>query len=537
MSKTFLLFLFSLLLIQCKSIEERNEHLNDLIAESKLKQDVDFTYEKLQRLQPKLNWYISKKELDFKFDSLKNTITRPMTSFEFYKKLSPVIASIRQGHLIVSPPLKILSKSEQKALKNKGTGPFSQFEFEFIDDKMYVIKNKSEEKSIKPGAELVAINNKKTSELIAEYNTLFTSDGYNKTFKRKRMPNIFPAFYSYENGIQDNLFFSFKQNDSLEVICIKRKKASPLKNKKSGVKMSMIASDDNQIITSKKDKSTYGYDETAKRNNRNLKFIDKDNSIALLKIRHFAIGNPSRFYEESFKKIQLNNTKILIIDLRDNSGGSVKEIENLYSYLSDSTYVFTDPFQVVSKTALIEKTPFSKSPLLAKIFITPFYAPYMYFNTHKKENGNYYISNSESKPKHINKNAFKGKIYVMINGGTFSASSIISSNLKGSKRATFVGEETGGAYNGTVAGIMPTIKLPNSEIKVTIGLMVVAPFYKTALEGRGIFPDKEIVPTIADFANGKDSELDWILEDIKKNSINPIENQKDKNITLKQQYP
>jgi C-terminal processing protease CtpA/Prc len=38
----------------------------------------------------------------------------------------------------------------------------------------------------------------------------------------------------------------------------------------------------------------------------------------------------------------------------------------------------------------------------------------------------------------------------MINGGSFSASSLISSNLK-LQRVTFVGEETGGAFNGTVA--------------------------------------------------------------------------------------
>lgn len=533
MKKIFFLFLFSQLYIQCKSVEEHNEHLNDLIAESRLKQDVDFTYEKLQRLHPKLNWYISKKELDFKFDSLKNTITKPMTSFEFYKKLSPVVASIRQGHLIVSPASKILSKSEQKAMKDKGAGPFSQFEFEFIDDKMYVIKNKSDENSIKPGAELIAINNKKTSELIAEYNSLFTSDGYNKTFKRKRMPNMFPAFYAYENDIQDNLFFSFKQNDSIEVLCIKRKKESPLKNKKSAVKMSMIAPGDNQIITSKRDKNTYGYDETTKRNNRNLKFIEEDNSVALLKIRHFAIGNPSRFYKESFKKMQLNNTKVLIIDLRDNSGGSISDVENLYSYLADTTYVFTDPFQVVSKNTLIKKTPFSDSPFLAKILIAPFYTPYTFFKIHKKEDGNYYASTSTSKPKSINKNAFKGKIYVMINGGTFSASSIISANLKGSNRATFVGEETGGAYNGTVAGVMPTIKLPNSEIKIKIGLMVVAPFYKTPVEGRGIFPDKEIVHTLPDLINREDLELEWILNDIKKNSKILNKNENNKNITLK----
>jgi hypothetical protein len=48
----------------------------------------------------------------------------------------------------------------------------------------------------------------------------------------------------------------------------------------------------------------------------------------------------------------------------------------------------------------------------------------------------------------LSPNAFKGKIYVMING-SFSASSLISSNLK-TPKVTFVGEETGGAFNGTM---------------------------------------------------------------------------------------
>jgi C-terminal processing protease CtpA/Prc len=533
MTKVFFLSLFSIFFIQCTSIKEHNEHLNDLIHVQNLRADVDFTYKKLQRLQPKLYWYISKRELDNKFDSLKNSITKPMTSYEFYKRLSPVVASIHQGHLTVSPPAKILSRSEKKAIKEKGAGPFSQFEFEIIDNKIYVIKNNSVDQSIKIGDELVAINDKKTSLLLTEYYSLFTSDGYNKTFKRKRISNLFSVFYTNENGVQDNLFFSFKQHDTIKDILIKRKKPSPINNKKSVIQMSMIAVDQKQIITTKKDKNTYGYNETTKTNNRDLRFVGKDSTIALLKIRHFALGNPSRFYKESFAKMKSSKTKTLIIDLRNNPGGSIKDIENLYSYLSDSTYIFTDPYQVASKTALIEKTPYTKSPFLAKIFITPFYAPYAFFSVHKKEDDNYYTSNATSKPRPINKNAFKGKIYVMINGGTFSASSIISSNLKGSKRATFVGEETGGAYNGTVAGIMPTIKLPKSEVKITIGLMVISPFYKTAVEGRGIFPDIEITRTINDYIDGKDPELNWILQDIKKNPVISEENQNNKNITLK----
>jgi C-terminal processing protease CtpA/Prc len=63
----------------------------------------------------------------------------------------------------------------------------------------------------------------------------------------------------------------------------------------------------------------------------------------------------------------------------------------------------------------------------------------------------------------LSPNAFKGKIYVMINGGSFSASSLISSNLK-LKRVTFVGEETGGAFNGTV-WIYACRRTTHSELK------------------------------------------------------------------------
>ncbi|MES2574480.1 MAG: S41 family peptidase [Bacteroidota bacterium] len=528
MKKALLLSFFSFLFLQCSSIKEHNAHLNDLISEKKLKDDVDFTYKKLQYFQPRLYWYISKKDLDFKFDSLKNTITKPMTSFEFYKKLSPVVGSVRQGHLSVFPSVKILSKAENKAIKKKGIGPFSQFDFEIINDKMYVIKNKSDNKTIPIGAEVIAVNGKNVSELIPDYYKLFASDGYNTTWKRKRLPIRFSTFYINENGIKDSIHYTFKQNDSLKVVCIKRKKIETLKTKDTAKSISV-----KQKKISKKDKNTYGYNKLTKTNNRNLKFIEKDSSIAILKIRHFSLGKPSRFYKESFSKLQLYKTKTLIIDLRNNTGGALNEIADLYGYLSDSTYVFIDTIQVVSKNAIIKKTPYSTFPLVAKIALTPLYIPYAFFKTHKKDDDSYYYSNSGSKPKPIHKNAFKGKVYVMINGGSFSASSIISSNLKGSKRATFVGEETGGAYNGTVAGIMPTIKLPNSKVKIIIGLLATYPFYKTNIEGRGIFPDKEIIPTITDYVNGIDPELNWILEDIKNNSTILDENRKDKKISLK----
>ncbi len=78
-----------------------------------------------------------------------------------------------------------------------------------------------------------------------------------------------------------------------------------------------------------------------------------------------------------------------------------------------------------------------------------------------------------------------------------------------------MGTETGGDYNGTVAGFMPVIQLPHSKLKVRMGVMNFAPFYQTPVKGHGIFPDINIQPTLEDKIQGKDPELDWILNNIK----------------------
>ncbi len=49
-----------------------------------------------------------------------------------------------------------------------------------------------------------------------------------------------------------------------------------------------------------------------------------------------------------------------------------------------------------------------------------------------------------------------------------------------------------------------------------MGLFDIQTISQTKVEGRGIFPDKEIIPTIEDKVTKKDPELEWILSDLKK---------------------
>jgi C-terminal processing protease CtpA/Prc len=527
MNKTVSLFLTTVLLMGCSSasIKKRNIHLNQLIAVNDLKADVDYTYNKIKQLHPDLYRYISKNELDLKFDSLKTTIRKPINSASFYKIVSPTVAAIRQGHTYVFAPTKILDKKESEALIKKGTGPFSQFEFGLFNDKIYVIRNKSDNPTIKTGSEVVAVNGVKPIDLINEHNRYYSSDGYNNTFKTAKNGGRFSNFFFHDYGYKDTIQYDFKINDSIKRITTVRNNKDTSGTKTKKIVPEKIVVDRLIAKASKHRKRISGYNKSENIYNRNLRFIQKDSSVALMKINSFRLGNYTTFYKESFTKIEQYKTNTLILDLRNNGGGALSEIEKLYSYLSDSSYVFLDKSEVVSRSSLFKAGYFSGGSI-AKKAIKAVFAPlvygYLLLSVHKNENGKIYIAN-QSKLRKTNKKAFKGKLYVLINGGSFSASCIISSNLKGSKRATFVGEETGGAFNGTVAGFMPLKKLPNSKIQIRIGTMSIAPHFKTDIEGHGIYPDVAIQPTLEDAINGNDPELNWVLEDIK-SKYNPILN-------------
>lgn len=125
MKKITLFILTILLMSSCASVSRYNNYIKTLRTVEQLKSDVDFAYNKLKKHHPNLYQYISKEKLDFKFDSLKLAINKPMTSNDFFFQLSPVIAFIRQGHNRLYPLTKKMTKKEKRVSKNKTPLPVS----------------------------------------------------------------------------------------------------------------------------------------------------------------------------------------------------------------------------------------------------------------------------------------------------------------------------------------------------------------------------------------------------------------------------
>jgi len=169
----------------------------------------------------------------------------------------------------------------------------------------------------------------------------------------------------------------------------------------------------------------------------------------------------------------LSNTEALIIDLRRNGGGSPEMVALISSYL------------------------FSEKPV--------------HLNSLYWREGNR-TDDFWTKDKVLGKRFADKDVYVLTSNRTFSAAEEFSYNLKNLKRATIVGEITGGGAN------------PGGGFRLTehFGVFVptgraISPITKTNWEGTGVKPDVEVP---ADHAL-KTAHLDALKKVAAKQSDNP----------------
>ena len=226
---------------------------------------------------------------------------------------------------------------------------------------------------------------------------------------------------------------------------------------------------------------------------KSFEYTTIDN-VAILTIRTFNHAEGFKeFVDDSFKKIAEANINNLILDFRGNGGGEESNAIHLYSYLTTKPFKYYDRYEVnvvPNKKIEQESTLISYETLnfFADISATDSKNRCVLTNLEPLENR--FLNPSELQTPKMENN-FIGKLVVLIDGGSFSATSEVCAIMKRDKRATFIGTETGGGFDGNTSGIYDQITLPNSRLKVKIPLVK----YVSAVEdspfmfGRGIMPD------------------------------------------------
>ncbi|EDM37916.1 peptidase S41 [Pedobacter sp. BAL39] len=436
---------------------------------SDLKKDIDLVQNTLEREHPNLYLYISKKALENKFDSLRNSIDKPLTSVALYVNLLHIISSIGDGHLNLEIDYSKITPQDVAFLKIPALQhPIYQFSYFVTGKQLFIMKNLSADSTIAKGTEIISINNLPAGRLIDSLNGYITGDGYSTTYRKHLMNNgVFAERYRFLFPEKDPLTMVIKSSGSSKEI-----KIAPRREK--------------------------GYDSIGgvKPPTAEYKILTADSNVAYFKVRSFYNGNDYVGYQGIFHDIERRKLKTLIIDLRGNMGGELIWAARIYSHLLDSPrYFFRLPEEIKMQKKL--------------------------YDDQKIRNWVDKLRKSDYEKIHPYTFTFKGKIYVLIDGGSFSSSSILSANLKNLKNVTLVGEETGGSKNVVTAGVQNSLTLPVTQLLLRYGNGPAFYGDLTTIDGRGVMPDVPITYRIEDYLAGKDLEMDWVLKDVAKNGARP----------------
>jgi C-terminal processing protease CtpA/Prc len=114
------------------------------------------------------------------------------------------------------------------------------------------------------------------------------------------------------------------------------------------------------------------------------------------------------------------------------------------------------------------------------------------------------------------KEVFKGRVFVLMNGYSASATGEFIGHLKNINRATFIGEEAGGNPVMFTGGQTLRVNLPHTHMTGFLPRVLVEMNVRMKNNGHGVIPDHEVKPTIKDILEERDVVMEFAFGFIKK---------------------
>lgn len=447
-----------------------------------------------------LYYFIDKSTFEKKCDSIQGTFKEGLSREDFYLKLRFLIASLRHGHTRISLPTN--GNINYKMAVLDASKKYLPFQFLIANDKLIVLEDCSKEQLIPVYSVVKSINDVSSKDLIQKMLPYMPADGINQTYKYFNLYNYYYFHYLF------NLFYPNKKGIKVELE--KNNTHFYLET------LSPKVIDSIYYAKNKKSISAYGQQLDYKSN--------LINGTAYLRVSSFYKGliesfgqQYESFLDSSFADMGEKGSNNLILDLRDNEGGGDSYDNILFSYLNESAFTSNGVMRVAGRQFKYKQYASNSSEAIKAYMDNPgeFLRDDSTLIVKEK-----YAEQATFAPK---KNVFAGNIYVLINGGSFSAATNLVSQLynkrnTGSKGTIeFIGEENGGdiyAQTGC-AGQSYIIDLPNSNIKVDMPALCFGELNKTYPKKR--LPDFKVYPTAKGLASGKDDVLEFALDKIKKN--------------------
>jgi len=445
-----------------------------------LKADLKVLWDILEEGHGGFDRYTPVEALRKSFEAVEKGLAGPLTEFDLYTRLLPLVAEIRDGHTML-----VLSAAAAAWLD--GRPVLFPFGLRFLKDRVYIYRNLSAEAGVKDGAELLAIDGRPVSEIVEAVLPLVPSDSGIRTGRIRRLetPSTFGRLLALRFGIRESYRIRIRPIGGGEVM--------------EATVPGLTVFEMTRLLRER-------YPATAER--RPTYELAFRGPTAVLTVRQFG-DDPDKarprypeFLKESFRSIQEKKLASLVIDLRANGGGRDEYAKLLFAYVMDRPFMYYagletkkdryDLFRYTGETA-------KDAEELAK-------------SVRKNDRGWFDVLGHPNRGLQMPEEpGFRGRVAILVDGGSFSATGETTSAFHYYKKAVFFGEECGSGYYGNTSGFMVMATLPGSGIRVRVPLVL----YTMAVDGypkdRGIVPEFPVTPTIEDLLAGRDVVMDRAL--------------------------
>jgi hypothetical protein len=463
---------------------------NKKYAPRQLEKDYSIFRNLLEESHPGLYWYTSKDTMDYYFNWGERQIMDSLTEPQFRKVLSYVLSKMDCGHTTTRA-----SKKYIKYLDTLKSEKFFPLSLRVWPDTAAVALNLIRKDTfLKKGTLIRSINQVPIKKIEDSLFRFISADGYNLTHKYQTLSNRggFGAIYTSVYGLQDR--YQVEYTDSLgHMGTTSIPPYDPSKdtvNRAAGFRRLLHP-------PSARERRTTGVSMA-----RQLR-LDTADHVAFMDLNTFARGYHLRnFFKKSFRALSTYDIKYLVVDVRNNGGGSVTNSTILSKYLAQKKFKIADTLYAINRNSRYHA--YIKQYFFNRLF--------MLFFTKRKSDGHYHFHYFEKHYFNIKKqNHFDGETYIITGGNSFSATTLFANAVINQNNVTVVGEETGGGAYGNTAWLIPDVKLPETKIQFRLPLFRLVMDKDRPKTGHGIIPEVEAGPSIDAVRKNRDPKIETVM--------------------------
>lgn len=453
------------------AVEARN---TTAITPAQAEEDLDLAVAALEAGLPDIYWHQSPAEWRRAKANARERVRRSVDSEGLWRALMPLLAQIGEGHLSLEP-------SDAMKQKERTTGRLLPLSVLWTQDAAYIVDGYGQAADVPRGSRILSIDGRSTATLENDLMSAATRDGKIRTgVLREASGNGYGELLYRMTGSRESFELKLATSDGKINTRIVRGVLPSMRGKSPAVTTPQVAS---------------------------LEWLDAD--TAYLNVPTFS----NKRYREAgsdyqatlqgiFDELHSRRAKNLILDLRQNGGGSEPNESILFSYLvheplrkyeaveaRSQRIAVTDAHGVRYETEVFDDDEMKSQRRLPNGRLTRLNLPPEGLMTRW----------SRSAP------VYDGHLVVLAGGDTFSGGAELASMLYHARRAIFVGEEVGGTHEGNTSGYRWNLTLPNSGMTLRIPLLKFRFAWRGLPHDRGVPPDCFVPPNAWEFGQPKDA--------------------------------